>query len=113
MSTRNYSEQIPESQDLRARLVTVITAEIGSRMLTFFHLANLEEPNPGGRMPAILEVVPHKQEKPHPNSYDSGHEHSLDHWLEVYWLVEEDYVFAKNTDPEPHVNESPLRDTLR
>jgi hypothetical protein len=57
-------------------------------------------------MPAVLEIVPPLQEKPHPNSYDSGDEHSLDHWLEVYWLVEEDYIFAKNTDPEPHTVES-------
>ncbi len=57
-------------------------------------------------MPAILDPALHTQEKPHPISHDSGHEHSLDHWLEVYWLVEEDYVFAKDTDPEPHTAES-------
>jgi hypothetical protein len=64
-------------------------------------------------MPAVLEIIPRMQEKPHPNSYDSGPEHSLDHWLEVYWLVEEDYVFAKDTDSEPHANESPIHDGQR
>jgi hypothetical protein len=47
-------------------------------------------------------------EKPHPKSLDSGHEHSLDHWLEVYWLVEEDYAFAKDNDSEPHASDSPI-----
>jgi hypothetical protein len=54
-------------------------------------------------MPTLLEHDPHVQEKPHPSSHDCGHEHSLDHWLEVYWLVEEDYLFAKSADCEPHV----------
>lgn len=52
-------------------------------------------------MPTVLEHAPHVQEKPHPNSHDCGQEHSLDHWLEVYWLVEEDYLFAKDADHEP------------
>lgn len=42
----------------------------------------------------------HTHEKPRPNSYDSGSECSLDHWLEVYWLVEEEYLFAKQADSE-------------
>lgn len=63
-------------------------------------------------MPTVLEV-PHMQEKPHPNSYDSAYENSLDHWLEVYWLVEEDYEFAKDADSEPHVSESPIHEALR
>jgi len=58
-------------------------------------------------MPTLAEHVPHTQERPHPASHDCGHEHSLDHWLEVYWLVEEDYVFAKDVDPEPHAQEIP------
>lgn len=52
-------------------------------------------------MPTLLEPAHHIQEKPHPNSHDCGPEHSLDHWLEVYWLVEEDYLFAKDADREP------------
>ena len=42
----------------------------------------------------------HTDEKPHPKSYDSSDECSLDHWLEVYWLVEEEYKFAKATESE-------------
>ncbi|MGC2300536.1 MAG: hypothetical protein WA476_17130 [Acidobacteriaceae bacterium] len=63
-------------------------------------------------MSTVLEIVPHTQEKPQPTSYDSAPEHSLDHWLEVYWLVEEDYVFAKGADAEPHGGESPIHGTL-
>jgi len=57
-------------------------------------------------MPAVSDPIPHQQERPHPVSHDSGQEHSLDHWLEVYWLVEEDYLFAKDVDPEPHTIET-------
>jgi hypothetical protein len=57
-------------------------------------------------MPTSLEPVLPLQQRPHPSSHDSGNEHSLDHWLEVYWLVEEDYLFAKDTDAEPHTVES-------
>jgi hypothetical protein len=53
-------------------------------------------------MPTLLEHEPHIQERPHPSSHDCGQEHSLDHWLEVYWLVEEDYLFAQDADSEPH-----------
>ncbi len=53
-------------------------------------------------MPTVLESALHIQEKPHPSSHDCSDEHSLDHWLEVYWLVEEDYLFAKDADHEPH-----------
>lgn len=42
----------------------------------------------------------HGEEKPHLSSLDSGGECSLDHWLEVYWLVEEEYAFAKRADSE-------------
>jgi hypothetical protein len=42
----------------------------------------------------------HTEEKPHPKSYDSSDECSLDHWLEVYWLVAEEYKFAKATESE-------------
>jgi hypothetical protein len=40
----------------------------------------------------------HSEIKPVLVSLDSGNECSLDHWLEVYWLVEEEYVFAKDSD---------------
>jgi hypothetical protein len=63
-------------------------------------------------MSTVLEMIPHTQEKPHPNSYDSAQENSLDHWLEVYWLVEEDYVFAKDADSEPQVDEPTVREAL-
>lgn len=33
-------------------------------------------------------------------SYDCGDECSLDHWLEVYWLVEEEFEFARDTEAE-------------
>ncbi len=55
-------------------------------------------------MPTVLEHEPHVQEKPQPLSHDCGQEHSLDHWLEVYWLVEEDYLFARDADREAHVD---------
>ena len=35
-----------------------------------------------------------------PTSYDSSYECSLDHWLEVYRLVEEEYSFARSADAE-------------
>ncbi len=57
-------------------------------------------------MPALMEHISGVPEKPHPSSHDSGHEHSLDHWLEVYWLVEEEYLFAKDADREPHAVET-------
>lgn len=53
-------------------------------------------------MPTLLEHAPQIQQKPHPSSHDCGPEHSLDHWLEVHWLVEEDYLFARDVDSEPH-----------
>jgi hypothetical protein len=40
------------------------------------------------------------QHRPELISYDSSLECSLDHWLEVYWLVEEEYRFAKAADAE-------------
>jgi hypothetical protein len=45
-------------------------------------------------MPTLLEDVPRVGERPRPLSHDSSQEHSLDHWLEVYWMVEEDYLFS-------------------
>jgi len=57
-------------------------------------------------MATVLDPAFHPRQRPHPLSYDSGQEHSLDHWLEVYWLVEEDYLFAKDADSEPHTVES-------
>jgi hypothetical protein len=49
-------------------------------------------------MPAVLEHAPHIQERPHPKSHDCAHEHSLDHWLEVHSMVEEEYFFAEFCD---------------
>jgi hypothetical protein len=40
----------------------------------------------------------HSETKPVLISLDSGNECSLDHWLEVHWLVEEEYIFAKDSD---------------
>jgi hypothetical protein len=40
----------------------------------------------------------HGGAKPVLVSLDSGNECSLDHWLEVHWLVEEEYRFAKDSD---------------
>lgn len=42
----------------------------------------------------------HTQEKPQLISYDSSDECSLDHWLEVHWLVTEEFIFAKDADSE-------------
>jgi hypothetical protein len=42
----------------------------------------------------------HCEQKPVLNSHDSSEECSLNHWLEVYWLVEEEYWFAKVADSE-------------
>jgi hypothetical protein len=39
-------------------------------------------------------------QKPVLTSLDSCEECSLDHWLEVYWLVEDEYWFAKCSDSE-------------
>lgn len=50
----------------------------------------------------------HTEEKPKLSSYDSGSECSLDHWLEVYWLVEEEYLFAKRADSEELIEVSVL-----
>jgi hypothetical protein len=51
-------------------------------------------------MPTLLENAPQIQERqrPDPRSHDCSHEHSLEHWLEVYWLVEEEYLFAQDAD---------------
>ena len=40
------------------------------------------------------------QSRPELLSFDSGNECSLDHWLEVYWLVEEEFAFARETESE-------------
>jgi len=60
-------------------------------------------------MPTLIEHAPTIQEKPHPASHDCLQEHSLDHWLEVYWLVEEDYLFARDADREPHAHGTPTK----
>ena len=54
----------------------------------------------------------HAEEKPHPSSHDSGSECSLDHWLEVYWLVEEEYAFAKRADSEQVIDEETIEVTV-
>jgi hypothetical protein len=33
--------------------------------------------------------------RPALTSHDSGDEHSLDHWLRVYWMVEEENLLAE------------------
>lgn len=43
---------------------------------------------------------PDVEARPTLSSYDSNDECSLDHWLEVYWLVEDEYIFAKDADAE-------------
>ena len=47
-----------------------------------------------------LLVPPGQPVRPEIHSFDSAEECSLDHWLEVHWLVEEAYAFAKATDSE-------------
>ncbi len=54
-------------------------------------------------MPDLFPVVTvttsilHAQEKPVVISYDCGYECSLDHWLQVYWLVEKEDLLANNS----------------
>ena len=50
---------------------------------------------------SFTEVEIHN--KPIVLSHDSSSECSLEHWLEVYWLVEEEYTPAKIADAE-HVD---------
>lgn len=64
-------------------------------------------------MPTLLEDAPHIQEKPRPLSHDCSHEHSLDHWLEVYWMVEEDYLFSEDTLNAPHPDEPHLKKPIK
>jgi len=49
----------------------------------------------------IVLTTGNGQSRPEILSYDCGDECSLDHWLEVYWLVEEEFEFARDTDREP------------
>jgi len=48
-------------------------------------------------MPSVLEAVPDSvvegQIKPFLTSYGSDTEHSIDHWLAVRCLVEQEYTF--------------------
>lgn len=53
-------------------------------------------------MPALIEDSPRVHSKPRPLSHDCSHEHSLEHWLDVYWMVEEDYLFSGDTLNTPH-----------
>lgn len=48
----------------------------------------------------ILLTTRTVQSRPELVSFDSGNECSLDHWLEVYWLVEEEFAFARETESE-------------
>lgn len=49
------------------------------------------------RSSAGVVAAPVFEERPETRSYDSGEECSLDHWLEVYRLVEE----ASDSETEP------------
>lgn len=49
----------------------------------------------------IVLTTGNGQSRPEILSYDCGDECSLDHWLEVYWLVEEEFEFARDADREP------------
>jgi hypothetical protein len=48
----------------------------------------------------IVLTTGNVQSRPELLSFDCGDECSLDHWLEVYWLVEEEFAFARDTDAE-------------
>lgn len=48
----------------------------------------------------IVLTTGNGQSRPEILSYDCGDECSLDHWLEVYWLVEEEFAFARDTEAE-------------
>lgn len=48
----------------------------------------------------VILTTGNVQSRPEILSYDCGDECSLDHWLEVYWLVEEEFEFARDTDAE-------------
>lgn len=51
-------------------------------------------------MEEILLTTRTVQSRPEILSFDSGEECSLDHWFEVYWLVEEEFAFAREADSE-------------
>ncbi|HLJ79812.1 MAG TPA: hypothetical protein VKT75_20515 [Acidobacteriaceae bacterium] len=51
-------------------------------------------------MEEILLTTRTIESRPEILSFDSGEECSLDHWFEVYWLVEEEYAFAREADSE-------------
>jgi len=51
-------------------------------------------------MPILSEPIALVPKKPQLTSHDSGVECSLDHWLEVYCMVEEEYVLFQLTDAE-------------
>lgn len=65
-------------------------------------------------MPILVENSPGTHTRPHPPSHDCSQEHSLDHWLEVYWMVEEDYLFSGDTlnGPNGPVMKKPIRSAV-
>ncbi|HEV2276705.1 MAG TPA: hypothetical protein VGS02_00935 [Acidobacteriaceae bacterium] len=51
-------------------------------------------------MEEVLLTTRTIESRPEILSFDSGDECSLDHWFEVYWLVEEEFAFAREADAE-------------
>jgi hypothetical protein len=57
-------------------------------------------PAEGPRSEVIMELLMEEtsalivEGRPVLTSHDSGDEHSLDHWLRVYWMVEEENPLA-------------------
>lgn len=51
-------------------------------------------------MEEILLTTRTIESRPEILSFDSGDECSLDHWFEVYWLVEEEFAFAREVESE-------------
>ena len=51
-------------------------------------------------MEEVLLTTRTIESRPEILSFDSGDECSLDHWFEVYWLVEEEFAFAREADSE-------------
>jgi len=52
--------------------------------------------------PHEMKSLPQFQplEEKDPSLHGSSYEYTLEHWLEVHWLVEEEYQFAKDADRE-------------
>jgi hypothetical protein len=73
----------------------------------------LQANSPEANMPTLLEEPPRVQERPDPLSHDCSHEHSLDHWLEVYWMVEEDCLFSGDIEDEPQADSIHAKQPVR